>query len=61
MKTKSFKLYSLGAGLLLVLIVSAYWAKSDADTKAFSIPQLLDRNERIMLGQEWDEVQRRYM
>lgn len=61
MKTKSFKLYSLGAGLLLVLIVSAYWAKSDADTKAFSIPQLLDRNERIMLGQEWDEVQRRYV
>ena len=61
MKTKSFKLYSLGAGLLLVLIVSAYWAKRDADTKAFSIPQLLDRNERIMLGQEWDEVQRRYV
>jgi tetratricopeptide (TPR) repeat protein len=61
MKTTTIKLYSLGAGMMLVLILSAFWMKSNPAPKSFSIPVLLDRNERIMMGQEWDEVQRRYV
>lgn len=62
MKTNTaFKLYSLGSGMILLLILSTFWMKRQQTPNALAIPQLLDRNERITLGREWEEVTRQYV
>ncbi|MBK8111769.1 MAG: tetratricopeptide repeat protein [Saprospiraceae bacterium] len=62
MKTNfTYRFYSLGAGVILLLIFSAFWINNKQTKNEFAVPELLDRNERITMGKEWDQVQSKYV
>ncbi|MBK7221775.1 MAG: hypothetical protein IPH94_10755 [Saprospiraceae bacterium] len=62
MKTNfTYRFYSLGAGVILLLIFSAFWINYKKTKNEFAVPELLDRNERITMGKEWDQVQSKYV
>lgn len=62
MKTNfTYRFYSLGAGMILLLILSAFWINNKQTKNEFTVPDLLDRNERITMGKEWDQVQSKYV
>lgn len=62
MKTNfTYRFYSLGAGMILLLILSALWINNKQTKNEFTVPDLLDRNERITMGKEWDQVQSKYV
>ncbi|MBK8698783.1 MAG: tetratricopeptide repeat protein [Saprospiraceae bacterium] len=55
------KYYSMALGLILLLVISGTLLKNYQSDSALIIPELLDRNERITMGKEWDQVQRQYV